>query len=62
MLKCKVTFSYDKYLKLSLLVRTGVTDVNDTKSREKFLHVAFSSVFIGIFLLSGTKFINVDIL
>ena len=32
------------------LVRTGVTEVNDTKSRAKFLHVAFQLlVFIRIF-------------
>ena len=61
MLKCTVTFSYDKYLKLSLLVRTGVTEVNDTKSRAKFLNVAFSLVFKGIFRLFGTVK-NADIL
>ena len=54
MLKCIVTFTYDKYLKLSWLVRTAVTEVNDTKSREKFLYVAFSLFFIGIFLPFGT--------
>ena len=54
MLKCIVTFSYKKYLKLSELLRTGVIEVNDTKLRAEFLHVAFSSVFIGIFRLFGT--------
>ena len=37
----------------------GVSEVNSTKSRAKFLHVAFSLVFIGIFLLLE---VNVDIL
>ena len=37
----------------------GVNIVNNTKSRAKFLHVAFSLVFIGIFLLLE---VNVDIL
>ena len=51
MVKCKVTFSYNKYLKSSWLVRTVVTEVNDTKSQEKFLHVSFSLAFIGVFQL-----------
>ena len=55
MLKCIVSFSYNKYLKSSELVRTGVTEVSDTKSRAKFIHVTFSIVFIGIFRLFGTK-------
>ena len=41
MLKCIVTFSYNKYLKLSWLVRTGVTEVTTTKSLTESLHVAF---------------------
>ena len=55
MLKCTVTFSSIKLLKLSWLVRTGVTEVNDTKSPSKFLHNAFSLVFKAIFPLFGTK-------
>ena len=47
MLECMVTFSYDKYLKLSELFRTGVTEMNDTKSRAKFPLVAFSLVSKG---------------
>ena len=56
MLKYIVSFLYDKYLKLSLLVRTGVTEVNSTNSRAKFIHVVFSFVFIGIVRLFGTKY------
>ena len=52
MLKCIVTFLYNKYLKLSKLVRTRVTEINNTKSRAKFLHVAFSLVFMGVFQFS----------
>ena len=59
MLKCIVTFSCNKYLKVSQLVKTGVTEVNDTKSRAQFLHVAFSLVSIGIFQLLE---LNVDTL
>ena len=65
MLKCIVTFSCNKYLKLSWLVRTGATEVNDTNSRAKFIyfylfkfiyfHVAFSIVFIEIFRLFRIK-------
>ena len=40
--KCVVTVSYNKYLKSNQLIKTGVTEVNSTKSRAKFLHVAFS--------------------
>ena len=47
-----------KMKKLWKDVRTGVTEVNDTKSRAKFFHLAFLLVFIGIFRLLG---INVDI-
>ena len=49
MLKGIVTFAHKKYLKLSWLVRTRVTEVSDTKSQPTFLNVAFSLVFIGIF-------------
>ena len=59
MLKCIVTFTYNKYLKLSYFVRTGATEVNDTKSRAKFIHVAFSIVFWGSFDMLELK---VDIL
>ena len=38
-----------KIFKIKLVVRTGVTEVNNTKSRVKFLHVSFSLVFIGFF-------------
>ena len=55
MLKCMVTFSYNKYFKLSWLVRTRVIEVNDTKSRAKFLDVTFSLAFIGTFRLFGTE-------
>ena len=55
MLKCIVTFSCDNYLKLSQLFKTGVTEVNDTKLRAKFLQVAISLVFEEIFRLFGTK-------
>ena len=55
MLECIVTFSYDKYLKLSELFRTEVTEINDTKSRAKFPLVAFSLVFKGISRLFGAK-------
>ena len=44
-----VTFSFNKFLKLSQLVKTVLTEVNDTKSGAKFLHIAFSLVFMGIF-------------
>ena len=52
MLKC---MSYNKFFKLEKLFRTGVIEVNDTKSRAKFLHVTFSLVFKAIFRLFGTK-------
>ena len=39
----------------SYLVRMGVTEVKDTKSQAKFLHIAFPLVVIGIFQLFGTK-------
>ena len=55
MLKCIITFSYNKYLKLSQLFRTGVTEISDTKSRAKFLLLAFSLVFKGTSRLFGTK-------
>ena len=55
MLECILTFSYNKYLKLSYHVRTGITEVNDTKSGAKFLYITFSLVFMGIFQLFGTK-------
>ena len=55
MLKRVVSFSNNNYLKSSQIVRTGVTEVNNTKSRAKFSHVAFSLVFIGVFRLFGSK-------
>ena len=53
MLTCIAIFSYNKYLKLIWLVTKGVTEVDDMKSLAKFLHGAFSLVFIGIFHLFG---------
>ena len=56
MLKCIVTFSCHKYLKFfKLACQERVTGVNNTKSQAKFVHVAFSLVFIGIFRLFRTK-------
>ena len=55
MLEYIVALSYDKYLKLSQLVRVGVTEVNDRKSPANVLLVVFSLVFIGVFRLFGTK-------
>ena len=54
MLKCIANLAY-KILKIKLAFQDGVTKVNDTKSRAKFLLVAFSLVFNPIFQLSGTK-------
>ena len=41
MLKYVVILSYNKYLKSSQLVRTGVTEVNDIKSRANFFTLYF---------------------
>ena len=38
-----------------LACQDGVTEINDTKLRARFLHVAFSLVSIRIFGLFGTK-------
>ena len=38
-----------KISKIKLAYQDRVTEVNDTKSQAKFLRVAFSLVFIGIF-------------
>ena len=44
-----------KYLKLSWLVITGVTEANNTKLPEKLFHVAFSLAFKVIFQRFGAK-------
>ena len=49
MLKCIVIFSCNKYLKLGWLVRTGITELNNTKLQAKFIRIVFSLNFIGIF-------------
>ena len=47
--------SHQTITKTSIFKMSKVTSINDMKLHAKVLHVAFSSVFIGIFQVFGTK-------
>ena len=48
-------FFTSEIFKIKLACQDGVTDVNNTKSQAKFLHIAFCLVLNGIFRLFEAK-------